>query len=97
MIDLQDLMDQYDKDKDGGEIKAVTKVGKLIAEQLNKHEWMQWTKFPDEFISCRTDADLYQAIDNYNEWITRITGLGKMPDPDDIIFEVEDLDDDDSE
>jgi hypothetical protein len=74
IIEIQDIIDQCDPDNDG-EINAVSKTGKLIAERLDKYEWMQWTKFPDEFRCCRSEAELYQAIDNYNNWL-RQTGFG---------------------
>lgn len=101
MIIFQDIINKYDPDTDG-EIKAVTKTGKLIAKRLNEQYWMRWTKFPDEFASCRTDADLYQTIDNYNRWIkdaekyfweSLMSRLRKMPSE----LTIEDEESDESE
>jgi len=88
MIYIQDLINKYNPGADS-EIEAVTEVGEAIAARMNKHKWLQWTKFPDKFANCRTDSDLYQMIDNWNGWLEE-TGLGTLPD--ELIVEDEDLD-----
>jgi len=71
-VEIQDVLSQYDIDTDN-EIKKVIKIGTKIANKLEKVKWMCWTKFPDYFRSCRTDADLYQVVEFFNDWMD---GLG---------------------
>lgn len=71
---LVDIMHGFDHD--AKEIDEVSRVSKAIYEKMWEHRWLQWTQFPKVFKKCKTEAELWQAIDNFNGWLHE-TGLGK--------------------
>ena len=83
-IDINDIIQEYDFDEK--EIAAVSKVGRLVSERLSKNEIMRWTVFPDRFARCRSESNLWQTINDYNNWL-EVSGM--------IVEDEEDENDDD--
>jgi hypothetical protein len=72
-IGIQEIIDEYNPNKH--KESYVEHIGHRVAERMRMYKWLTWTKFPDIFDNLRSDADLHQALDNWNGWLKE-TGLG---------------------
>ena len=68
MIKFGDIMEQYDRENDN-ELEKIPIISKQIAARLRQHKQMAWTKFPEEFEKCRTEASLKSVAEKFNNWI----------------------------
>lgn len=82
-MDINDTIEEINKivrqhDPDGNELKSVMKTGRAISKKLNEFYWFWWTRFPAKFAACRTDSDLFQTIDEINEWVNNTRRMFKL-------------------